>query len=493
MNLPHTLGELRQSIFSEQRLKTRRIKDELRENLICKLRRKESVFPGIVGYDDSVVPQVVNAVLSRHNFILLGLRGQAKSRLLRALTVLLDPEMPYVAGCEIHDNPYDPICRRCRELTAESGDETAISYLTPEDRYVEKLATPDVTIADLIGDIDPIKAARGGHELSSELTVHYGLLPRANRGIFAVNELPDLAGKIQVGLFNIMQEGDVQIKGYPVRLPLDVVLVFSANPEDYTARGKIITPLKDRIGSEIRTHYPATLEEGITITGQEAWTVRGRDGLYVPTFVGEVIEQIAFCAREDKRVDKRSGVSQRLPISCMENVISNAEQRAIHHREDLAVPRIGDIYAALPAITGKLELEYEGEMKGADTVVREIIRAAVAKVFDRYFENVDMRQVVQWFDLGGEIGIRDSSPSREIGEQLRNIQGLEDKLGSLGLKHMNSSGVKVAAAEFVLEGLHAHKRIGRNEERVFRGEEKSARRVESIREEPPFAKRRPFN
>src|SRR5262250_3602170 len=277
MSLPRTLGELRQSPFSEQRLRNRRVKDELRENLIQRLQGKCPVLPGIVGYDDTVVPQLVNAVLSRHNFILLGLRGQAKSRILRALTNLLDPQLPYIGGCEIHDNPYAPICARCRELIAKCGEATSIAYLTPEERYVEKLATPDVTIADLIGDIDPIKAARGGQELSSELTVHYGLLPRANRGLFAINELPDLAGKIQVGLFNIMQEGDVQIKGYPLRLPLDVLLVFTANPEDYTARGKIVTPLKDRIGAEIRTHYPTTLEEGIAITAQEAWT--GRDGL----------------------------------------------------------------------------------------------------------------------------------------------------------------------------------------------------------------------
>src|ERR1700730_10377202 len=272
MSLPRPLGELRQKPFSEQRLSTRRVKDEMRDNLIVKLRQGSAIFPGIVGYDDTVVPQIVNAILSRHNFILLGLRGQAKSRILRAMTTLLDPQVPYIAGCEIHDNPYDPLCRRCKEEISRLGEATTIAYLTPDERYVEKLATPDVTIADLIGDIDPIKAARGGHELGSELTVHYGLLPRANRGVFAINELPDLAGKIQVGLFNIMQEGDVQIKGYPIRLALDVALVFSANPEDYTARGKIITPLKDRIGSEIRTHYPATVEEGITITAQEAWT-----------------------------------------------------------------------------------------------------------------------------------------------------------------------------------------------------------------------------
>src|ERR1035437_4946446 len=378
--LPQTLGELRTSIlFPESRLKTRTIKDEMRGNLIARLQAHETIFPGIVGYEDTVVPQIVNAVLSKQNFILLGLRGQAKSRILRALTALLDERLPYIAGCDIRDNPYLPLCKRCRDLIAERGDATPIAWLTRDDRYVEKLATPDVTIADLIGDLDPIKAARGGEDLSSELTMHYGLLPRANRGIFAINELPDLAGKIQVALFNIMQEGDVQIKGYPVRLELDVALVFSANPEDYTARGKIVTPLKDRIGSEIRTPYPETLEEGIRITTQEAWTSRAaksdkssKSSIEVPHYVRQIVEQIAFTAREDKKVDKRSGVSQRLPITTMELVVSNAERRALTHGEDLAVARVGDIYAALPGITGKIELEYEGEMRGADTVVREI-------------------------------------------------------------------------------------------------------------------------
>src|SRR5881227_3251013 len=305
MSFPRTLGELRHSPFSEQRLRTRQVKDELRDNLMAKLRAGGSLFSGIVGYDDTVVPQITNAILSRHNFILLGLRGQAKSRILRALTTLLDSHMPYLAGCEVHDNPYAPICRRCREEVAKLGDNAPIAYLAPDDRYVEKLATPDVTIADLIGDIDPIKAARGGHELSSELTVHYGLLPRANRGIFAINELPDLAGKIQVGLFNIMQEGDVQIKGYPIRMPLDVVMVFSANPEDYTARGKIITPLRDRIGSEIRTHYPLTPGDGMAITRQEAWLNRnGEIPSVIPPFVAEIVEALAFAARKDPRVDK---------------------------------------------------------------------------------------------------------------------------------------------------------------------------------------------
>jgi magnesium chelatase subunit I len=499
MNFPRVLGELRRSPFSEEKVRTRRVKDELRDNLIGRLRTNKdkdaSIFPGIVGYDDTVVPQIVNAILSRHNFILLGLRGQAKSRILRALTSLLDPHMPYIAGCEIHDNPYAPICRRCQELIAECGDSTAIAYLTPEQRYVEKLATPDVTIADLIGDIDPIKAARSGHELSSELTVHYGLLPRANRGIFAINELPDLAGKIQVGLFNIMQEGDVQIKGYPIRLPLDVGLVFTANPEDYTARGKIITPLKDRIGSEIRTHYPATVDEGIAITAQEAWAARNGNKLVLPKYVREVIERIAFTAREDKRIDKRSGVSQRLPISCMENVISNAERRTIRYNEQVTVPRIGDVYAALPAITGKLELEYEGEMKGADYVSRELIRNAIAKTYDQYFAGANMQQVIQWFDLGGEIQIAESAAAADLLQTLRGIQGLIDKLTRVNVGPKDSAEAQVSAAEFILEGLYALKRIGRNEERVFTAGEKQPRPSEKPyeREELPYRSRRPLN
>jgi len=495
MSLPRTLGELRQSPFSESILRTRRVRDELRDNLIERLRHGGPIFPGIVGYDDTVVPQIVNAILSRHHFILLGLRGQAKSRILRALTTLLDPQMPYVLGCEIHDNPYAPICRQCREQVAQQGDSTPIAYLAPDDRYVEKLATPDVTIADLIGDIDPIKAARGGHQLSSEMTVHYGLLPRANRGIFGINELPDLAGKIQVGLFNIMQEGDVQIKGYPIRLPLDLALVFSANPEDYTARGKIITPLKDRIGSEIRTHYPATLEEGIAITAQEAWTQRNGYKLHIPKYVQEVIERIAFSAREDKKIDKRSGVSQRLPISCMENVISNAERRAIQHNEKLVVPRVGDVYAAMPAITGKLELEYEGEIKGADSVGRELIRTAVAKAYDTVFKGADMNQIVQWFDLGGEIQLADTASAVESLPALRGIQGLMEKLVKLNVGPKDAPETQVSAAEFVLEGLHAHKRIGRNEDRVFTAGEKPPKVAEKgfEREDLPFRGKRPYN
>jgi len=495
VHLPQTLGELRSSKqYNETRLRTRSVKDEMRENLMARLRSKESVFPGIIGYEDTVVPQIVNAVLSRQNFILLGLRGQAKSRILRALTALLDEHLPYIAGCEIRDNPYLPLCRRCRDLVTERADDTPLGWLSRDERYVEKLATPDVTVADLIGDLDPIKAARGGHDLSSEMTMHYGLLPRANRGIFAVNELPDLAGKIQVALFNIMQEGDVQIKGYPVRLELDVALVFSANPEDYTARGKIVTPLKDRIGSEIRTHYPETLEEGIAITAQEAWTDRESGDVEIPQYLREVIEQVAFTAREDKKVDKRSGVSQRLPISTMELSVSNAERRALLHGESRVAPRIGDLYTALPGITGKLELEYEGEMKGADTVVRDIVRAAIGKVFDKYFSGVNTQQIEQWFNLGGTVKISDDQPAKATAEELKQIQGLQEKLTSLGVKPNDPPELITAAAEFLLEGMCAHHRISRNEERSFsaqrRQQDKSAERVEAEREYEQWQTRR---
>ncbi|WP_263357115.1 magnesium chelatase [Acidicapsa ligni] len=480
--LPLTLGELRASrLYSEARLAHRTVKDEMRDNLIVRLREKKPLFDGIVGYEDTVVPQVANAILSKQNFILLGLRGQAKSRILRSLTSLLDTHVPYVAGCEIRDNPYAPLCRRCRTLIAEEGEATPIAWLSTDDRYVEKLATPDVTVADLIGDLDPIKAARGGHDLASELTMHYGLLPRANRGIFAVNELPDLAGKIQVALFNILQEGDIQIKGYPIRLALDVALVFSANPEDYTARGKIVTPLKDRIGSEIRTHYASTVEEGIAITLQEAWTKRNLGTLEIPTYLREIVEQVAFLARDDKRVDKRSGVSQRLPISTLELVVSNAERRALSHGETLIVPRITDLYAALPGITGKLELEYEGELRGADTIVREILKNASAKVYDKYFtqkdgEAINTQQIEQWFHLGGALQMDDTDSSEEIVKKLSQIQGLIEKLGALGVKTKDAPAKVVAAAELLLEGLYAHRKLSRSEERGFSGPEKSTRR-----------------
>src|ERR1700745_1799757 len=411
---PRPLGELKGIPDFDPRGASRSVKDEIRRNLLRALERSETLFPGVHGYEDTVVPQIVNALLSRHNFILLGLRGQAKSRILRGLVNLLDSEVPVVAGCEINDDPLKPICRGCREKIAAEGENTPILWMPRENRFVEKLATPDVTMADIIGDVDPIRAARGGRDLSDELTIHYGLLPRANRGIFAINELPDLAGKIQVGLFNIMQEGDIQIKGYPLRLPLDVLLVFTANPEDYTARGKIITPLKDRLGAEIRTHYPATILEGMTITGQEAWTDRDSAiKVDVPDYLRETVEEIAFQAREDKRVDRRSGASQRLPITTLESVVSSAEQRAARIGEPPVGARVADVYSALPAITGKMELEYEGELKGADIIARELIRTSFGRVFSKHFTDVNFQPVIQWFELGGELKLPELATASE--------------------------------------------------------------------------------
>ena len=410
MNYPSTLRELRAA-----RYQPLSVKDELRLNLIRKLRAGEKLFPGIVGYDDTVIPQLINAILSRHNIILLGLRGQAKSRIIRLLTELLDERIPIIAGSEVNDDPFRPISAFGRQMLAQHGDTTPIDWIDRDARFVEKLATPDVTVADIIGDVDPIKAAKGGHLLSDELTIHYGLLPRANRGIFAINELPDLAGKIQVGLFNIMQEGDVQIKGYPVRLPLDVMLMFSANPEDYTARGKIITPLKDRIGSEIMTHYPKELPEAIEITRQEAWTDRFDTGdrLVIPEFIREVVEQIAFEARDDNHVDKHSGVSQRMSITVMESVISNAERRALLTGEDVIAPRISDVYAAIPSMTGKMELEYEGEQLGANHIARDLIKRAAGEIFEGYFVGIDFARTVQWFDEGNKLLLADTAAASE--------------------------------------------------------------------------------
>src|SRR3989475_6082474 len=488
MERPRTLGELKKANY-----RSVSVKDEMRSNLIRKVSSGENIFPGIIGFEDSVIPQISNAILSRHHFILLGLRGQAKSRILRSLVSLLDQEIPFVAGCEINDDPLRPICRHCHEIIQKCGDATPIDYLEREARFVEKLATPDVTIADIIGDLDPIKAARGGHALSSELTIHYGLLPRANRGIFAINELPDLAGKIQVGLLNIMQEGDVQIKGYPVRLPLDVELVFTANPEDYTARGKIITPLKDRIGSEIRTHYPHTLEHAMAITDQEAWTKRGEAArLDIPSYVREIVEQVAFQQRADRKIDKRSGVSQRLPITTLESLVSSAEQRAARTGEKSVVARVADVYAALPAITGKMELEYEGELKGADTVARELIRTAVGRVFSKHFSDINFQPVIQWFELGGELKLPDLATTTERHQQLSKIQGLMEHVGRLAVQDRKDAGSAAAAAEMILEGLWAHRRIGRSEERGFYAE-KPKQPEQREREGPPRPPRRQFN
>jgi magnesium chelatase subunit I len=491
---PNNLGELRRSQWSEEKIAGRTIRQELRENLLQKMEKAEPLFPGVYGYDDTVIPQIINAVLSRHHFILLGLRGQAKSRILRGLLGFLDAHIPVIAGCEINDNPYKPICKTCREKIAAEGDATPIAWLSRAQRYVEKLATPDVTIADMIGDVDPIKAARGGRNLSDEMTIHYGLLPRANRGIFAINELPDLAGKIQVGLFNIMQEGDIQIKGYPLRMALDVLLVFTANPEDYTARGKIITPLKDRIGSEIRTHYPATLAEGMSITEQESWTKReGKRRVEVPTYVREIVEEVAFQARDDKRVDRRSGVSQRLPISTLENVLSSAEQRAVRSHDSAVVARVADVYAAIPSMTGKFELEYEGEMRGAENIARELIRAAVGKTFTKYFKDVNFQSVVQWFEIGGELKVPANASSTELLAQLKKIQGLFEHLETLEVRSKDDAAIQTSAAEFILEGLWAQKRISRSEERGYFADARKTAEPRDPREPSGRMPRRQFN
>jgi magnesium chelatase subunit I len=467
LELPQTLGELRTSGYQSVS-----VKDELRANLIKKLRSGEKLFPGIVGYDESVIPQLVNAVLAKHNTILLGLRGQAKSRIIRQLTELLDDQIPVIAGSEVNDDPFHPISAYGRRTLELHGESTPIGWVGRDSRFVEKLATPDVTIADIIGDVDPIKAAKGGHLLSDELTIHYGLLPRANRGIFAINELPDLAGKIQVGLFNIMQEGDVQIKGYPVRLPLDVMLVFSANPEDYTARGKIITPLKDRIGTEIMTHYPAELQTAVEITRQEAWVTRdgfdvsgsSNQRVHIPDFIRETVEQIAFEARDDSRIDKHSGVSQRMPITVIESMVSNAERRALLTGEEEIVPRISDIYAAIPSMTGKMELEYEGEQIGANRIAKDLIKRAAGEVFEGYFVGIDFTQTVQWFDQGNNLRLADTAAASECATLLEAVPELIDtSLIPFDFKKSDTAQL-VAACEFVLEGLYAQNKISRNEE-----------------------------
>ncbi len=495
MERPTTLGALRRAVAAGQ-IPHRPIRDEIRQNVIRKLRSGERLFPGIIGYDDTVIPHIVNALLARQTFILLGLRGQAKSRILRSLVDLLDEVIPVVDGCEINDDPLAPICPACRRRQREAGDDLPIAWLPREARFVEKLATPDVTIADMVGDIDPIKAARGGLNLADELTMHYGLLPRANRAIFAINELPDLAGKIQVGLFNILQEGDIQIKGYPVRLPLDVLLVFTANPEDYTARGKIITPLKDRIGAEIRTHYPRTREHAMAITAQEAWLNRddGAGGesvaMVIPLYVREVVEEVAFQARADQKIDKRSGVSQRLPITCLESVVSNAERRSILTGESPVVPRVTDLYAALPAITGKFELEYEGELKGAETVARDLVRAAVANVFTARFDTADTRPIVEWFDAGGTIQTSDTAPATDLLAQARQVPGLVDLAIQVGASEADPPPLVAAAVDFVLEGLYALRKIGRTEDGKYQAAEPPRRTVR--REEPLFDEHLPL-
>ena len=385
MSSIHTLGELRASGH-----RIRSVKDEMRENLLKTLARGEKTFPGIHGYDRTVIPAIHNAVLSKHDIILLGLRGQAKTRILRSLTSLLDEHVPVIDGCEINDSPLAPVCKRCRRLALEKGDDLPVSWLTREERYREKLATPDVTVADLIGDIDPIKAANQRLTYADEEVIHFGIIPRTNRGIFAINELPDLAPRIQVALLNILEERDLQIRGFPIRIPMDVVLVFSANPEDYTSRGNIITPLKDRIDSQILTHYPQNVETARRITEQEAWTERPNEAtIEIPLYVRDLVEQIAFVARESELVDQSSGVSARLTIAAMELLQSNLERRAAMTGDAYVFPRLADFSMVLPAITGKVEMVYEGEQQGPEVVARRLVGLALGKLFESKFPAIE--------------------------------------------------------------------------------------------------------
>jgi magnesium chelatase subunit I len=456
MTQARTLGELRRS-YPLEKLR-RSVRDEARQNLIGKLRSGEKLFPGIRSYDDSVIPSLINAILARHNFILLGLRGQAKSRILRQLTELLDDEIPALPT-EIRDNPLFPLSAEARRILEEAGDDAPIVWIPRSERYVEKLATPDTTVADILGDIDPIKAAKRGTGLGDLEAVHYGLLPRANRGIFGINEVADLAPKVQVALFNILQEGDVQIRGYPVRLELDVWIAFTANPQDYTARGKIVTPLKDRIGSEIRTHYPKTLEEGLSITRQEAWIAR-EEGMYIPAYVAEASEAVAFVAREDKRVDKSSGVSQRLSISLLELVASSAEHRALLLGER-PVARPLDLYAALPAITGKIEMEYEGELQGAERVARDLLLKAFGLSYGERARSLQVDEIVQYFADGNLLTLPEGS-AKVVLKEMEKVPGL--MASAKKLEPQTTPEAQVAAGEFILEGLAGRRKIARGEE-----------------------------
>jgi len=459
------------------------VKEEIRNNLIEKLKKKERLFPGIVGFDDTVIPSIVNSLLARHDMMLLGLRGQAKSKIVRLLPSLLDEYIPVVAGCEINDNPFSPVCKRCHELSSGMGDGLEIDWIGRDARLGEKLATPDVTIADLIGDIDPIKAATQKLHYSHEGAIHFGIIPRTNRGIFAINELPDLQPRIQVGLFNIMQEKDIQIRGFNVRIPLDILIVFTANPEDYTNRGNIITPLKDRIDSQIFTHYPRTIDDAIRITDQEAWVERGGTQVEIPRYFREIIEQVAFEARQSDFVDQKSGVSARLTIAAIENLVSNAERRAILTGDPCAAPRISDLPHVLPGMTGKIELVFEGEQEGPAKVGRALVGKAVRSVFRNYFpdplqrkpralqthdergapEENEYFRITSWFESGNKIEITDDMPAGAYFDELNRVRGLSE----ITRKHMKlpDSGrpALASAMEFVLDGLHQFSKIAKDE------------------------------
>jgi magnesium chelatase subunit I len=449
-----TFGELKRAGYQ-----TLPVRLEMRNNLLALLRDKQRVLPGIVGYDESVLPEIENGVLAGHHMILLGERGQAKSRIIRALANLLDEYVPAVEGCEINDDPNAPICQRCRKLIAEKGEATPIAWIGREHRYAEKLATPDVSVADLIGEIDPIKVAEGRY-LADEETIHYGLIPRTNRGIFAINELPDLTEKVQVGLFNLMDETDVQIKGYKIRLPIDVVFVASANPEDYTSRGRIITPLKDRFDIQIRTHYPKTLEHEIAIMEQEcSYPLRSEMPLRVAQFLKEILAQVTFEARASNEINQTSGVSVRVTINNLESLISNAEKRAVRNGDAEIVPRLSDLHSLYASTAGKLELEYVGEDKKEDDLIERLVNRAVLKIFDRYLKLDDLKRVSTYFEEGWGVEVSDNSPASDYMDALREVPGLREAVDQLGA--FETPGLMATASEFIFEGLHLHQKLNK--------------------------------
>jgi magnesium chelatase subunit I len=436
------------------------VKEEMRKNLIQKIRRGEELFPGIIGYEETVIPQIENAILSGQDIIFLGERGQAKTRMARSLANLLDEEVPIIAGCEINDNPFEPICKACRDKVEELGDQVEIDWLPRDRRYGEKLATPDITISDLVGEVDPVRVAEGRY-LSDELTIHYGMIPRTNRGIFCINELPDLAERIQVGLLNIMEERDVQIRGYKIRLPLDVYVVASANPEDYTNRGRIITPLKDRVGSEIRTHYPQTLEHEIQIMESESnhFNTEGLDIIF-PQFMKEVIAEVTQLARRSNDISQRSGVSVRVSVSNFENVLSNASRRALRLKERHVSPRVSDLSAIMASTSGKIELDTVGDIK-EDRVVQKLINAAVLSVFHEYFEQREFDQLLAGFERGLSVQVGDDLSSMDYVNQLSKVGGLSKAIYKLNGRGSPSS--IASSIEFILEGLHLNRRLNKDE------------------------------
>lgn len=466
-----TLGELKKAGY-----KSRSIKDELRENLREKIRRGEQAFDGIWGYENSVIPELERAILSRHNINLLGLRGQAKTRLARLMVNLLDAHIPVVSGSEINDDPLNPVSRYARELIREKGDETPVSWLPREERFYEKLATPDVTVADLIGDVDPIKAANLRLSYADDRVIHFGMIPRANRCIFVINELPDLQARIQVSLFNILQEGDIQIRGFKLRLPLDLQFVFTANPEDYTNRGSIVTPLKDRIGSQILTHYPSELATARKITAQEAQLdPRQSDAVYVPELAKDLLEQISFEARKSEYVDAKSGVSARTSITAYENLLSTAERRALAAGVEATTARLSDFMGVIPAITGKIELVYEGEQEGADAVAVVLIEDAVKSLFPEYFPKIQKLEhkdaetpyddLIQWFFEGEGFELTDESSDEEYKSALDAIRPLERLVAKFQPDIADKD--RYFLKEFLLWGLVVHKKLSKH--RITKG------------------------